>query len=173
MGEHISPAEVNENERLTSVKPGDKAELVTIGANVTVLTPPDSKGEITVQAGAMKLKANLKDLRKAKPEPKNDLKSRYAPKKPSGGAVTTARAHAEMECDLRGMTVEEAITQLELFLDGARMDHLKTVSVIHGKGTGALRNAVHMTLKRIPDVDSFRLGHYGEGEDGVTIVSLK
>ena len=173
LGEHISPAEVNENERLTSVKPGDKAELVTIGANVTVLTPPDSKGEITVQAGAMKLKANLKDLRKAKPEPKNDLKSRYAPKKPSGGAVTTARAHAEMECDLRGMTVEEAITQLELFLDGARMDHLKTVSVIHGKGTGALRNAVHMTLKRIPDVDSFRLGHYGEGEDGVTIVSLK
>ena len=164
---------MEESERLRDVKPGDRVEIVSLGANAVVLTPPDARGELSVQAGAMKLKSNINDLRIANPEPKPDKKSRYTPKKPASGGVSVAPRRAEMECDLRGMTVEEALTRMEIFLDGARLNSLKTVSIIHGKGTGALRSAVHTQLKRIPDVDSFRLGKYGEGEDGVTIVTLK
>ena len=80
---------------------------------------------------------------------------------------------AAMDCDLRGMTIDEAIPQLEMFIDNARLTGIKLLTVIHGKGTGALRSAVQQHLKTMPDVDSFRLGKYGEGEDGVTIVSLK
>ena len=72
-----------------------------------------------------------------------------------------------------GMTVEEALVQVDLFLDGAQMNSLKTVTIIHGKGTGALRAGIHSHLKRHPGVAEFRLGRYGEGEDGVTIVTLK
>ena len=97
----------------------------------------------------------------------------YTPQKQSSSGVSLSGRRAEMECDLRGMTVEEALTQTEMFLDSARVNRLKTVSIIHGKGTGALRQAVHTLLRRLPDVDSFRLGHYGEGEDGVTIVTMK
>jgi len=80
---------------------------------------------------------------------------------------------AKPEIDLRGMMADEAIMALERFLDTARMGKLNTVTVIHGKGTGALRQAVHQSLKRDSGVKAFRLGRYGEGETGVTIVELK
>ena len=173
LGEHIQARQASENERPKELRIGDKVQLLSLGTNATVLTLPDARGELSVQAGAMKLKANISDIALAKPEPKPDVKSRYAPKKPASTGVSISPRRAEMECDLRGMTVEEALTRMEIFLDGARLNGLKTVSVIHGKGTGTLRSAVHTQLKRIPDVDSFRLGKYGEGEDGVTIVTLK
>ena len=171
---HIDMSGAGEGEKLTSVKVGDRVELTRLGTQATVLTLPDARGEVTVQAGAMKLKANLAELRKAKPEVKKPVKqSIYTPQKQSSSGVSLSGRRAEMECDLRGMTVEEALTQTEMFLDSARVNRLKTVSIIHGKGTGALRQAVHTLLRRLPDVDSFRLGHYGEGEDGVTIVTMK
>ena len=122
-----------------------------------------------VQAGAMKMKANLKTVRRAPEEPKKKEK----PKAKAQASVSVAPRQASMECDVRGMTVEEALVQVDLFLDGAQMNSLKTVTIIHGKGTGALRAGIHSHLKRHPGVAEFRLGRYGEGEDGVTIVTLK
>ena len=87
--------------------------------------------------------------------------------------MSVAPRQAQMECDVRGMTVEEALVQVDLFIDGACLNSLKQVSVIHGKGTGALRSGIHSHLKRHPSVSEFRLGRYGEGEDGVTILTLK
>ena len=83
-----------------------------------------------------------------------------------------ARA-ARNEIDLRGMMTDEAEAEVERFLDNAVMGRLNVVTIIHGKGTGALRKAVQQQLRRHPKVKSFRLGRYGEGEDGVTVVELK
>jgi len=77
------------------------------------------------------------------------------------------------EINLIGMTTEEAIMELEEFIDGAVLSHIGTITVIHGKGTGALRNAVHARLRSHRNIKAFRLGKYGEGEDGVTIAEIK
>ena len=79
----------------------------------------------------------------------------------------------ETECDVRGMTLEEAILAVDMFLDGAALNRLKQVYIIHGKGTGVLRAGIQKHLKGHPSVSEFRLGRYGEGEDGVTVVTLK
>lgn len=166
MSDTIKIKEDGEGETLKNIVVGDKVLLSHIGTAAAVLALPDSKGEVMVQAGAMKMKVPVKVLRKAPEEPK---------KKPKGGAskVSVAPRQAQMECDVRGMTVEEALVQVDLFIDGACLNSLKQVSVIHGKGTGALRSGIHSHLKRHPSVSEFRLGRYGEGEDGVTILTLK
>ncbi len=166
MSDTIKMKEDSEGETLKNIKVGDKVLLSHIGTTGTVLALPDSKGEVMVQAGAMKMKVPVKVLRKGPEEQK---------KKPKGGAskVSVAPRQAQMECDVRGMTVEEALVQVDLFIDGACLNSLKQVSVIHGKGTGALRSGIHSHLKRHPSVSEFRLGRYGEGEDGVTILTLK
>ena len=166
MSDTIKMKEDSEGETLKNIKVGDKVLLSHIGTAAAVLALPDSKGEVMVQAGAMKMKVPVKVLRKAPEEQK---------KKPKGGAskVSVAPRQAQMECDVRGMTVEEALVQVDLFIDGACLNSLKQVSVIHGKGTGALRSGIHSHLKRHPSVSEFRLGRYGEGEDGVTILTLK
>ena len=166
MADTIKMKEDSEGETLKNIKVGDKVLLSHIGTAAAVLALPDSKGEVMVQAGAMKMKVPVKVLRKAPEEQK---------KKPKGGAskVSVAPRQAQMECDVRGMTVEEALVQVDLFIDGACLNSLKQVSVIHGKGTGALRSGIHSHLKRHPSVSEFRLGRYGEGEDGVTILTLK
>ena len=88
-------------------------------------------------------------------------------------AERTLRTAAPREVDLRGMMTDEAVAALESFLDTAMLGKLETVTIIHGKGTGALRKAVHDILRRNKAVKSFRLGVYGEGESGVTVVTLK
>ena len=88
-------------------------------------------------------------------------------------AEKLSRMAARPEIDLRGMMTDEALPILERYLDNARMGKLNVVTVIHGKGTGALRQAVHQGLKRDENVKSYRLGRFGEGETGVTIVELK
>ncbi len=95
-----------------------------------------------------------------------------APPARSGGS-TVFRSAASSELDIRGMESIEADSAVQTFLSAAAMGHLETVTIIHGKGTGALRKAVHETLKRSKLVKSFRLGVYGEGESGVTVVTLK
>ena len=170
----VKAVEQKESEKPENLKAGDRVELLKLGTVATVLTPPDDKGEMNVQAGPLKLKVSIKEVRMAAPEEKPARKSKYEPRTSSPSTTVTVGARrAEMECDLRGMTVEEALTQLQLFIDSARLTGLKNLSVIHGKGTGALRAAVHQELKKTSDVKSFRLGQYGEGEDGVTIVTLK
>lgn len=144
---------------------GDTVELVALGVRATVISAPDAKGECTVQAGAMKLKANLKDMRG---------RAREKPERPRGGSKVSVAARAvERECDVRGMNTEEAILAVDMFLDGAAINNLHEVYVIHGKGTGVLRAGIQKHLKGYPGVSEFRLGRYGEGEDGVTVVTLK
>jgi len=89
------------------------------------------------------------------------------------GLESRAMRNAKTELDLRGMTADEGVMETDSFLDEAVMAGLETVTVIHGKGTGALRAAIHAHLKAHPSVKSFRLGVYGEGESGVTVVTLK
>ena len=169
LADKIVPGQPAEGEAPTELKVGEHVMLGNLAARATVLTAPDAKGDFMVQAGAMKMKANLKTVRRAPEEPKKKEK----PKAKAQASVSVAPRQASMECDVRGMTVEEALVQVDLFLDGAQMNSLKTVTIIHGKGTGALRAGIHSHLKRHPGVAEFRLGRYGEGEDGVTIVTLK
>ena len=158
----------------TSLKVGDTVLLVNLNTKATVVTPPDSKGECTVQAGALKLKANLADMRTAKPDKPEKPKGRQ-PAKGSGGGTTinVGVRQVQTECDVRGMNLEEAIDEVDAFLDSALLNKLGQVYIIHGKGTGILRSGIQQHLKRYGAVKSFRLGKYGEGEDGVTVVTLK
>ena len=160
---------------VTSLKVGDTVLLVNLNAKATVLTGPDAKGECTVQAGALKLKANIADMRTARPDKPEKPKGRQ-PARGSGGGGSYAgiapRA-VETECDVRGMSLEEALLAVDMFLDGAVLNKLSQVYIIHGKGTGVLRNGIQQHLKKHAAVKSFRLGKYGEGEDGVTVATLK
>ena len=155
----------SDGEAPKDLRPGDLVEIAGVGTKGTVITPPDAKGEALVQAGILKMKIHVSQLRRTQEEKKDRPRTR--------NTVNVAPKQVSMECDVRGMTVEEALVQVDLFLDGAQMNSLKTVTIIHGKGTGALRAGIHSHLKRHPGVAEFRLGRYGEGEDGVTIVTLK
>ena len=140
----------------------------------TVLSKPDARGQLSVQAGIMKMQVKVKDVTEILPE-KGEETGRPKTEREKG---TTAGSFGKaqtitMEADLRGMTVDEALSTLDKYLDDAYLAGVPQVTVIHGKGTGALRQAVHQFLKRAPQVRSFRLGTFGEGDSGVTIVELK
>ncbi len=148
-----------------SVKPGDQVMILTLGVEGTVLAPADDRGDVQLQAGAMKCKAPLSQLRlkKAKAEEKTVVRART-------GALTRT---VSPECDVRGMNLEEALSAVELYLDEAVLAGLNEVYIIHGKGTGVLRSGIQQDLRRHKHVKSFRRGIYGEGEDGVTVVTLR
>jgi DNA mismatch repair protein MutS2 len=147
------------------LKAGDTVQIISMGTKATVIEPPDKDSNVLALAGMLKIKVPLSDLA---------LTEEAAPKKPvSSGGTAARRTSASLECDLRGMTGEEALLSMDLFLDGAVLSGLNAVTVIHGKGTGALRQAVHNALRHHKQVKSFRLGRFGEGENGVTIVELK
>ena len=159
---------------VTEAKPGDTVLLVNLNAKATVLTAPDSKGECTVQAGALKLKANIADMRTAKPDKPEKPRGRQPAKGGGSGAyVSVGARQVETECDVRGMSLEEALLAVDMFLDGAVLNKLSQVYIIHGKGTGILRSGIQQHLKKHPAIKAFRLGKYGEGEDGVTVATLK
>ena len=149
-----------------TVKPGDRVEILTLGQQGTVLSAPDGKGEVQLQAGIMKFKAHLSQLRLIREEqPKQKATVRA-----NTGAMTRV---VKMECDVRGMTLDEALNALDQYLNEAVLAGMGEVSIIHGKGTGVLRSGIQQHLKRHMLVKSYRLGVYGEGEDGVTVVTLK
>lgn len=147
---------------------GDAVFVTTLGTNGTVVSLPDGKGNLEIQAGAMKMKVAQEDLR---------LRSGKA--KPSGLPRRTGVSHdrapvsGAMRVDLRGKNAEEAILDLDQFLDSAVRAGLNEVTIVHGKGTGVLRKAVQTHLRTHPNIRTFRLGVYGEGEDGVTIAQLQ
>ena len=159
----------------TQLKPGDTVLLVNLNTKATVLTEPDAKGECTVQAGALKLKASLSDMRTAKPDAPEKPRGRQPAGRNSGSGanVSISARDVQTECDVRGMNLEEALLAVDMFLDGAVLNKLGQVYIIHGKGTGILRSGIQQHLKKHPAVRSFRLGKYGEGEDGVTVATLK
>jgi len=146
---------------------GDRVRLHRLGTLADVVSVnPD--GVISLQAGIMKITARNNEVSLVESEPQPEIVRQLAKSEAKLREMT-----AKPEIDLRGMLTDEAIPVLERFLDSARMAKLNSVTVIHGKGTGALRQAVHQCLRREQRViKSFRLGRYGEGEDGVTIVEL-
>ena len=163
--EKIAKPQPETDEIPKDLKVGETVLLLDLNAIATVLTAPDNRGECTVQAGAMKLKSNIKKMRRAKPEKE---------KKPQTTAkVSVSMRPVETECDVRGEALDDALMSVEAFLDGAILNRLREVSIIHGKGTGVLRAGIHKHLRSHRAVKEFRLGRFGEGEDGVTIVTLK
>ena len=145
---------------------GDTVELLSMGVNAEVVDV-NRDGTLALRAGAMNLTAKQSEVRVIE-KPRQKKKG---PSSPGGAALRAAPMPAEL--DLRGMDTLEAIPVLERYIDSAVMGKLQTVTIIHGKGTGALRAAVQQALKRSKAVKSFRLGRYGEGESGVTVVELK
>lgn len=148
---------------------GSDVRILPLNSVGTVSTLPNEKGELFVQAGLLRTKVKLSDIElikqpKSKPEPK---------KKSGSGHIRMDKAsNIHQEINLIGMTVDEAMIALGKYLDDAYLAHLAQVTVIHGRGTGALRKAVHGHLKRTKYVKSFRLGEFGEGDMGVTIVEF-
>lgn len=148
-------------------KPGDRVRLIGLGTTADVISVnPD--GVLTLQAGVMKITARQEEVSLVEGETQKSIKKITA-----SAAAKPSMAASKPEIDLRGMMTDEAIPLMERYLDGARLSKLNVVTIIHGKGTGALRQAVQQCLKRDPHVKSFRLGRFGEGESGVTIVELK
>ncbi len=154
-----------------NLRPGDRVRIVHLGTEATVLAAPDAKGEVQLQAGVMKLKVHITQLQMPKEEPAGAK----AQKKKGGvrSNVDIAARAVRQELDIRGMAVDEALPEVDKFLDDAMLSGLGEVSIIHGKGTGVLRAGVQDALRRNPRVKSYRLGVYGEGESGVTVVTLK
>lgn len=148
-----------------TVQPGETVYVVTLDQNATVLSPPDAKGEILVQAGIMKLNVKLKDVR--------SIAAPKAEQKRTASKVSMEAKRPSLELDVRGMTVDEAILELDKYVDDAIIMGIQELSIIHGKGTGALRAGVSDYLRRNGRVEEYRLGRYGEGETGVTIITLK
>lgn len=146
---------------------GDTVYVTVLGTNGTVTALPDSKDNVEIQAGSMKMKVPLQSLR-LRNSPKKNTPQRTAVTRSDRGPSTS-----KTSVDLRGKNAEEALLDLDIFLDGALRAGLSEVTVVHGKGTGVLRKAVQAHLRKLPFVRSFRLGVYGEGEDGVTIVEFK
>ncbi|MDR2357935.1 MAG: endonuclease MutS2 [Oscillospiraceae bacterium] len=154
-----------------AIAPGDTVALNALGARAVVdEVGPD--GLLTLRAGAVRITARPGDVTLTAAKPKEARRGAAA----SRGAGTPAKPpsgeRVGPELDLRGMASDEAVDVMERYLDAAAISKLETVTVIHGKGTGALRRAVHERLRREPRVESFRLGRYGEGETGVTVIKL-
>ena len=150
---------------------GDEVLLVDMGKTATVTALADKKGEIEVTAGIIKLRTPLSNLRLQEKKQAPQRASRAVPKQ-SGGEFHVAGGQRN-ECDLRGMNVEEGILELERHIDRCMRQGLDELTVIHGKGTGVLRKGIQDFLRKNKYVKSYRLGTYGEGESGVTIVTLK
>lgn len=152
------------------LKKGDSVKIVSMGLKGTVNTLPDAKGNLFVQCGIMRTQTNINDLILID----DSGTSSPAMQKTNTGKIRMSKSFSiSTEINLLGKTVDEAISELDKYLDDAYLAHLPSVRVVHGKGTGALRNAVHGHLKRLKYVKEYRLGEYGEGDAGVTIVTFK
>ena len=151
---------------------GDSVRVLSLNLKGTVSTLPDAKGNLFVQMGILRSQVNLKDLEKIDEEPSITGPSYRQPT--GGGKIKMSKSFSvSTEINLLGKTTDEALMELDKYLDDAYLAHLPSVRVVHGKGTGALRKAVHQFLRRQKHVDTYRLGEFGEGDAGVTIVTFK
>lgn len=144
--------------------------MLSMGLSGTVSTLPDSRGNLFVQCGIMRTQVNVRDLALT------DEVTITTPtlQRTGAGKIKMSKSlSVSTEINLLGKTVDEALSVLDKYLDDAYLAHLSSVRVVHGKGTGALRSAVHSHLKRLKYVKEFRLGEYGEGDAGVTIVTFR
>ncbi len=148
---------------------GQEVEVITLGQRGTVVTLPDNKGNLIVRTGLLKVTTNIMALRVVEDTPQMPRKK---PKFTGKSSILKTQT-ASVELDLRGLMSDEALLELEKFLDDAFLAKIETVRVIHGKGTGVLRSMVHEYCRASKQVKDFRLGVYGEGETGVTVITLK
>ena len=165
--DHLAPAIVREN-----IKPGLNVYVSNLKTDGVVVSNVSKDDTVQVQIGAMKMKVDIKYLQEVTP------KSSSGSSKNAHNSMTAGRSNFKSqsvspEINLLGLTVDEAIPIIDKYLDDCFIAKLSSVRIVHGKGTGALRNGIHHYLKTNKLVDSFRPGTFGEGEMGVTIVSLK
>jgi len=149
------------------VIPGMEVFVPRFNQTGIVLEPPGSNGEVQVQVGVIKVNLSLDDVRVV------EKKGQEAMSQGTAGIVKTKSRDISTKLDLRGMRADEALESMEKYLDDAGLAGLDKVYIVHGKGTGALRSAIHKQLKNHRGVQSFRLGEHGEGDSGVTVVELK
>ena len=151
--------------------PGCDVRIISMNLTGKVQTPPDKKGNLSVLCGIMNINTNISDLETIEIK---ESKPKNTPKKTGGFTKSLSKgATISPELNLIGLTVDEALPKLDKYLDDAYLSHLPTVRIVHGKGTGALRNAVTNHLKRVSYVAKYRAGEFGEGDSGVTIVEFK
>ncbi len=155
------------------LRKGDLVRIVSMGLTGTVSSLPDKKGELFVTCGIMKSKVRIDDLAVVREEDDGKKAIRSIYQRGEKREVNLSRGrNISTECKLLGMTVDEAIAVLDRYLDEAYMAHLSSARIVHGKGTGALRSAVQDHLRQVPYVRDYKLGEFGEGDSGVTIVSF-
>ncbi len=152
------------------LKKGDSVKIISMNLKGIVNTLPDARGNLFVQCGIMRMQTNVNDLVPVKEE---TITAPALQRTNTGKLKMSKSFSVSSEINLLGCTVDEAIAKLDKYLDDAYLAHLPSVRVVHGKGTGALRNAVQSHLKRLKYVKEYRLGEYGEGDAGVTIVTFK
>lgn len=170
MAEKNKPQKPHKELTAKDIHPGDSVNVLSMNLKGTVGSRPDSKGFLFVQMGIIRTKVHLSDLELVD-EPVITTPSMQ---KTGAGKIRMSKsASVSTEINLLGRTVDEAIAELDKYLDDAYIAHLKSVRVVHGKGTGALRKGIHDYLRRQKHVASFRLGEFGEGDAGVTIVEFK
>lgn len=152
---------------------GDSVKVLSMNLKGTVHTLPNAKGDLYVQMGILRSLVNINDLVLIDDESTSPIAKKYGGGSSSGKIKMSKSASVSTEINLIGMTVDEAIAHLDKYLDDAYIAHLPSARIVHGKGTGALRSAVHAHLKRQKYVKSFRLGEAGEGDAGVTIAEFE
>jgi len=159
-----------------TLKPGDMVHIASMDMDATVVTEPDAKGYVQLKVGMMKMRAQMSDLRtmtSTQQMLKKEQKKLERKRSMREQRVDVMTRTVRQELDVRGMALDEALPEVQKFLDDAMLSSLGEVSIIHGNGMGILRSGIQDCLRRHPCVSNFRLGRYGEGETGVTIVSLK
>lgn len=162
----------NEYKLPRPLKKGDNVLITDTNAKGIVVTPPDDSGYCYIQAGIMKTKIHISKLRLKEKEKVTLNNKKIESKVSTKNVQSVASRKASFELDIRGYAVDEGLYELDRFIDNAILSHIGVITIIHGKGTGVLKNAVRNHLKHHKQVKSSRRGVYGEGEDGVTVAEL-
>ena len=165
------PAKPKKEYKPSDFKLGESVKVLSMNINGTVASLPDNKGNLTVQMGILRSQVNISDLEIIDETPAYLKKTTRAGGK--GKIKMSKSLSVSTAINLLGKTVDEAVAELDKYLDDASLAHLSSVRIVHGKGTGALRKGIHQYLRRQKHVRSFRLGEFGEGDAGVTIAELK
>lgn len=165
------PAKPKKQYKPSDFKLGESVKVLSMNLTGSVVSLPDAKGNLDVQMGILRSKVNISDLEIIDEKP--NYLQKTAKRTGKGKIKMNKSLTVATEINLLGKTVDEAVAELDKYLDDASLAHLSSVRIVHGKGTGALRQGIHKYLKRQKHVKSFRLGAFGEGDAGVTIAELK
>lgn len=165
------PAKPKKQYKPSDFKLGESVKVLSMNLTGSVVSLPDAKGNLDVQMGILRSKVNISDLEIIDEKPNYPQKT--AKRTGKGKIKMNKSLTVATEINLLGKTVDEAVAELDKYLDDASLAHLSSVRIVHGKGTGALRQGIHKYLKRQKHVKSFRLGAFGEGDAGVTIAELR